>query len=41
MAGTAVEVAAPLVPSFGMLGFLLIVNVALFIRLVCAKAMAL
>ena len=29
MIGTAVEMADPLVPSFGILGFLLLVNVAL------------
>lgn len=31
MAGTAVEMADPLMPSFGILGFFLMVNVALFI----------
>lgn len=31
MTGSAVELASPLVPSFGILGFLLMVNVVLFI----------
>ena len=40
MTGTAVEMAEPLVPSFGILGFLLIVNAVLFVGALISIARA-